>query len=345
VLLKSKSRGWAIFTVRNRGKESLSLNLKTKPGKKIFLELLRSADVVIESFRPGRLKKLGFDYKRLRQINKRIILCSITGYGQSGPYAEKAGHDLNYLSLSGLLNFTGTEKGPNIPGFQSADMVGGGLYGALAILAALQERNKTGRGTWIDLSMTEAVMTLVGVHLTGDMWDGMTTGQGKGLLNGGAASYQIYGTRDARSVALAALEPKFWESFKSAISLKHASFSGFDPSVFSKALRNKLSGIFLKRTLADWMRLARRFDMCLTPVRSMKEVLRDPHFVARKIFSSLKGPRGRKVSCVRSPLVFDGRRLGSVKRAPSFGEHNGAILRQLGYDIAAIRRFKKDKVI
>ncbi len=337
--------GEGYFAALNRGKESLSLNLKTPAGKKIFLKLLRSADVVIESFRPGRLKKLGLDYASLKRANRKIILCSISGYGQTGPYAQQAGHDINYMGYSGLLSLTGDAGDPSLPGFQLADLAGGGLYGVLAILAALRERDQSGQGTWIDLSMTEGALSLAGVHLTGESWEGHPKPQGKGLLNGGSVAYQIYRTRDGKAVALAALEAKFWAGLRQLIKLPEGLRSGFDVGAFKSDLKRRLRDFFVKHNRAELLKLAAPIEMCLSPVLTLAEVVRDPHLLARRIFSFFKGPGGRSIPFVRSPWRFNGKRRAVKVRAPRLGQHSRIILSELGYTNADLKEFRKEGVI
>lgn len=338
--------GEGYFEAINRGKESLSLNLKSTLGKKILRQLVRKADVLIESFRPGRLKKLGFAYERLRRLNRKIILCSITGYGQTGPYAQRAGHDLNYMGLSGLLSLM-TPKGSAqaMPGFHIADLVGGGLYGVASILAALHRREKMGEGTWIDLSMTEGAASIAGVYSAGQQWEESQVAVGNGLLDGGSGSYQVYSTRDGSRITLAALEAKFWQAFVKVTGLQTKAHSGFDKPVYAKTLKRKIAKIIRLRSLKEWMKIAEKYDLCMTPIKNMREVIADSQLVARNVFHRRKGPRGRVVQFFKSPFVFNGRRLFSAKRAPRFAEHNVKVLRELGYSAMEVRQLKQRGII
>ncbi len=337
--------GEGYYQALNRNKESLSLNLKSKAGKAIFLKLVAQADVVVESFRPGRLDKLGLGYHSLKRRNKGIIVCSITGYGQTGPRAQEAGHDLNYMATAGLMSLTGDPNKPNVLGFQLADMAGGGLYGAFAILAALQARNRTRKGTWIDLSMTEGALSLAGVHLSGMAWDNKWVDPASGLLDGGAASYNVYTSKDGAPFALAALEPKFWELFQKVTKLRFSVSSGFDKALFSTNVHKRVAKLFSERTRAAWMKLARKFDICLSPIQGLSAVLKDPQFKVRHLFGTISGPSRRKIPFVRLPFLWQGRRLGSIRRAPGLGADNERILRGLGFRTTQIKQLEKEGVL
>ncbi len=337
--------GQGHFEALNRGKQSLSLNLKTAAGRKILLRLVQEADVVLESFRPGRLKKLGLDYANLKKENPRLILCSITGYGQTGPQAQRAGHDLNYLSDAGLLGMSGSAgKKPPVPGFQVADLAGGGLYGATAILAALYQRDQTQKGTWIDLSMTEGVASLIGTHFVAGQRERPKKGRGEHLLDGGAASYNVYETKEGAYLALAALEPKFWKIFCRLTGLKVGK-SGFSPEVFTARVRRQVERLIRTHPLRVWQRWAVRYDFCLTPIRSLRQLLVDPHLKARQFFFKGKDLAGKTVHYMKSPLLFNRRRFFRSEPPPQYGEQTTKILRRLGYKAAEIRRLRDEGVI
>src|SRR4051812_4719628 len=201
----------------NRGKRSIVLDLKAPAGRDALLRMAARADVVVESFRPGVLDKLGVGYEALAAVNPGIVVCSISGFGQTGPYVDRAGHDLGYLALAGVLAMGGPPGGaPMMPGVQIADLAGGALWSATAILAALVGRHRTGRGAHLDISMTEGAMALVAAEL-GNLACGVAATRGTATLNGGLACYGIYRTADDRYLAVGALEPKFWLALNQAI--------------------------------------------------------------------------------------------------------------------------------
>src|SRR5574338_215255 len=205
------------FLAINRGKRSLALDLKAAPARDAFLRMVEQADVVVESFRPGVMDKLGLGYATLAAKNPKIVVCSISGFGQTGPYVERAGHDLNYIALAGVLAMTGPAGGaPQMPGVQIADLAGGALWGATAILGALVGRDRTGKGAHLDISMTEGALALLAAEL-GNLDCGVGATRGASRLNGGVACYGIYKTKDARYLSVGALEPKFWIALNQAI--------------------------------------------------------------------------------------------------------------------------------
>lgn len=326
----------------NRGKESLSLNLKSEEGRKILWRLIKKVDVLLEGFRPGALARLGFSYQKIKKVNPRLILCSLSGYGQTGPRAQEAGHDLNYISVAGLLD--SPDGNPAIPPFQIADLAGGGLFGAMSILAALFQREKTGRGTWIDLAVAEGAVSLASPYLTDMRRDESSRGAYE-LLSGGAASYQLYRTKDEKWVALAPLENKFWQNFQSASASSFSAKSGMDRAVFSAAVKRRLVRIMRGRTLAQWLRRTKKTDLCLTPVHAHRAVLREPQFAARRLFFRQRLGGKRWGWGFKSPFVFNRRRLYRSERAPRIGEHNRAILSELGYHPVKIRKFKKQGIL
>ena len=205
----------AFFASVNRNKRSITLNLKSAEGVEIARKLAAESDVVIESFRPGVMANLGVGYDDLKAVNPSLVYCSISGYGQTGPFAKRAGHDLNYMAHAGLLDQNGATS-PNVPGFQLADIAGGALYAALGITSALFRRERTGVGAHLDISMTEGALSLA-IPALATISAGGEAPRGQGMLTGGIAAYNVYETRDERYLAVGSLEPKFWAGFVQAI--------------------------------------------------------------------------------------------------------------------------------
>jgi crotonobetainyl-CoA:carnitine CoA-transferase CaiB-like acyl-CoA transferase len=251
----------------NRNKESLTLNLKSEEGKAIFRRLAERADVVLESFRPGVMERLGLGAEPLRELNPGLVYCAITGYGQDGPYRDKVGHDVNYMGYAGALSVTGERgRGPIPPGVQVADFGGGALLAAFAIASALYHRQATGQGQFIDVSMTDGIVSWLAVHFGPFFATGRVPARGEERLNGGWVCYGVFETKDREFVTLGALEPKFWQNFcrlvrhEEWVSRQHARGSDRD------AVEAELRALFKTKTQAEWLSLLNSDDVCAGPV-------------------------------------------------------------------------------
>lgn len=263
----------AVFRVVNRGKKSVALDLKSAAGREAFLRLAGTADVVVESFRPGTMDRLGLGYETARARNERLIYVSITGYGQSGPLANLAGHDINYLAMGGALDLNGPCGGPPaIPGIQIADLAGGAMQAVIGVLLALAAREKTGRGQAVDVSMTEGVASLLPVPLGLYGATREIPERGATILSGRYGCYHLYETADGRWLAAGALEAKFWEALCRALGCEQ-----FVPDQFAESPRREeiiaeLARIFRTRKSEEWFEYLRGVDACVTPVRNVAEV-------------------------------------------------------------------------
>ena len=320
------------FLALNRNKRSACIDLKKPEACAALLRLVESYDVLVEQFRPGVLDRLGLGHDVLLARNPKLIVCSITGYGQSGPDRERAGHDLNYVARAGLLGFTGGSPS-HVPGYQVAD-VGGALWAAFAIAGALYERTRTGVGRVIDISMTEAAMGF-GAMSFGQMVAGKIPAPGEELLSGGIAGYNTYTTKDDRSIAVAALEPKFWMKLCAALGLPVEGESFF-PGPHQGKWKERLANLVRQRTQAEWIAFSREHDVCMEPVLSPDELTSDPQHTARKMFFSLPSPHG-PVAQVCTPLTDRSR---EHRFPPGPGEHTELIFREAGFtadEIAAMR--------
>lgn len=263
-----------IFALTNGGKESIAVDLKPEAGKQFLRRLVERADVVIESFRPGVMDRLGLGYLALAERNPRLIFCAISGYGSGGPYADLAGHDLNYCAMAGLLDQVGTPETPVIPGVQIADLAGGSLQAVIGILAALYERTVTGRGQFIDISMFHGLRDLLPVPLA-QIANGHDAGRVPGLLTGRYACYQIYACRDQRFVAVGALEPKFWANLCTALQCPDLIRDQFAAEPRQSEVIATLRALFASQDAAKWFSLLGSRDCCLTPVRTLTEATPD----------------------------------------------------------------------
>jgi alpha-methylacyl-CoA racemase len=321
------------FAMLNRGKRSAVLDLKKPAARAAFLKLVPKYDVLVETFRPGVMERLGLGYDELRRANPGLIYCAITGYGQTGPLALRAGHDIDYLARAGVLGLTGPEDGPpQIPGVQIAD-IGGGLYGVIGILAALTARAITGRGRFVDVSMCEASMSFGAFGLM-NAFGGDVRAKGTGPLSGGIAPFGTYRTKDDHSVALAALEPKFWIAFTTAVGLS-PEMSALAPGDHQPEWKRKVAAIFAEKTLAEWIAFSKQVDCCLEPILTPEEVARDPQHRERGVIVDVSLRDGSKLAQIKTPIAA----ACAEGHAPKQGEHTREILREAGLsdeEIAAL---------
>lgn len=316
------------FLALNRGKRSMVLDLKRPEARDALLKMIPQYDVLIEQFRPGVLDRLGLSHASLRERFPRLVIAAITGYGQTGPYAQRAGHDLNYLARSGILGLTGPAEGPpQPPGFQLAD-VGGGLWSVIGILAALRGRDASGQGAIIDVAMSESTLPFAMVQF-GTLAGTGTAARGGEPLTGGIAPYSTYRTKDDRYVSLGALEPKFWRSFCEGVGLEF-DMSAMMPGDHQPALKAKLCEIFAQRTRDEWTEMNTQRDCCLEPVLEPQELAKDPQNVARGVFVEQDTPWGKSTQ-LRLPVGAPAERP-----APAMGEHTREILAEAGLSAAEI---------
>jgi len=335
------------FIMINRNKKSITLNLKSKEGGQIFRRLAGSADVVIETFRPGVVDRLGISYQALRLDNRKLIYCSLTGWGQDGPYSHLPGHDVNYLSHAGLAGLTGKRGGaPTLMGLQFADVAGGSMMAAFAIMSALYHRNNTGRGQYIDVAMIDGSLsvaqTLYGEYLAG----GEVPEPGSLRLSGGFPGYMIYQTKDNKSFAIGALEEKFFNAFCDKVGrddIKDLYQSGWDDD--RDKLEAKLVELFKSRTRDEWTELLFDADTCCTPVLDFGEAREDPQVKSRGVFVKGPHPEGGEVDQVSFPIKFSDVEPVPPGPAPRLGEHTGDILLSVGYSKKEIKEFKKNGIV
>jgi crotonobetainyl-CoA:carnitine CoA-transferase CaiB-like acyl-CoA transferase len=326
--------------VLNRNKRSLTLNLKRPEGKAIFEKLAADADVVLEGFRPGVMGKLGLDFQSLERINPRLVYCSISGYGAEGVYVNKAGHDINYLALSGVLSHSGKDI-PTLSGVQVADLGGGALMAAFSIMAALFARERLGRGQFIDISMTDGAMAWNCMRVGKFIADGKAPSPGDGMLNQGIACYNIYRTGDGRFMSLGALEPQFWKVFcKTAGRPAWDTPLYIEPGAHQEELSRSVSEFFLQKSLAEWIEVFREADCCCEPVLNLDEamesrLMRERSMVVDLVHASWGAYRQLGIAPKFSLTP------GAVKsHAPGLGEHTPSILEELGYSAAGIEELK-----
>lgn len=306
----------------HRGKRSIALNLKQAEAQAVVRDLVAGHDVLLEGFRPGVMARLGLDQASLRAINPRLIYASLTGFGQTGARAGRAGHDIGYLALSGLLSY-GAEGRPPLLGAQLGDLAGGSQPAVIAILAALVERERTGLGQHLDISIRDNLLALNALAGAVSVSGGPVPRPADGILNGGSV-YGFYETADQRYLALGALEPKFWQVL--CTELGHPEWSGRGIGVDlqeQQELRRMLAEIFAGRTLAQWQSLFTGIDACIEPVLDVGEAYALAEAEGREVVW-----RGGSVPQPASPLVPE---HGEILPAPVPGQHTGSVLAELGY--------------
>jgi crotonobetainyl-CoA:carnitine CoA-transferase CaiB-like acyl-CoA transferase len=339
----------ALFQVLNRNKKSITLDLKHPRGASLLLELVREFDVVIEQFRPGVMDRLGVGYEAARKANRRIVYCSLTGYGATGPYKDRAGHDLNYLAITGAAFITGPEGGPPvIPGLQIGDIGGGALMAALAILAALHHRDRTGEGQYVDVSMTDGILSWLAIHAAAYFADPSSNEPGPSTmrLNGGSLCYHIYETKDGRFMTIGALEPKFWEAFCRAVGKEQLIAEQFvGGSAMEKPLA-EMRALFRSRTLAEWTAFCEDKDLMVEPILTLGEAFSHPQVLARRMVIEVDDPRAGPQRQIGFPLKFSNTPSEIRTPAPDLGQHTDEVLvRELGYSREAIAELRNERVI
>ena len=315
----------AMFAAVNRNKRSVTLDLKTAAGKDVLHRLVADADVFIEGFRPGVAARLGAGYDELSALNPRLVYCSLSGYGQTGPYAHRPGHDLNYLAAAGVTAMTGPPgEGPTLLGPQIADVWGGGMTAAVAVLIALLERVSTGRGRYLDVAMLDGSTLGLINHLSAWFGAGVAYERGAQPLNGGQANYGIYPAKDGY-VTVADFEEKFWRRTCAAIGRPDLA-DAHGTAEAADALRE----VFATRTRAEWEEALSGEDSCFMPVLTPEEAAESAHFAARDLVVDVDGERQ-----LATPVTHLG--AGGHEPAPALGAHTDEVLAELGFDPAALR--------
>jgi crotonobetainyl-CoA:carnitine CoA-transferase CaiB-like acyl-CoA transferase len=327
----------ALFLSLNRGKRSVRIDLKTEAGRDVLLRLVRDADVLLESFRPGVLDRLGVGYERLREENPGLVYCAVTGYGLTGPNVQRSGHDMNYLGLNGLLAITGDEDGPPVQaGGQIADLGGGALMAAFGILAALRERDRSGEGQLVDVSMFDGALSWLAMVAARVFAAGEQPRRGSELLGGSLLCYRPYRCADGW-VTLGALEPKFFAAWCRGVGREDLVEQQFEKP--GSAAHAAVQEIFLQRTRAEWAAFADEHDCCVEPVLEVEEALESELVRAREMVIEFEQPGAGMVRGLGVPVKLS-RTPGRVRRGgPALGEHTAEVLRESGFsgaDIAAL---------
>jgi alpha-methylacyl-CoA racemase len=336
----------AWHAVLNRSKRSLALDLKQAEAAEIIKKLVQTYDIVIEQFRPGVMARLGVGYEALRQANPRLIYCSLTGYGQTGPYRDRAGHDLNYMALAGALSHTGRRGAGPLPlGVQVAD-IGAGSYNALVgILAAVIHRSVTGEGQAVDVAMYDGVLAWQATAVAEYLIGGQNPDYESWQLNGGSF-YDCYATADGRYLAVGSLEPKFWQGFCQALGRPELISAGLTLDLSGmEGLKQEIRAEIGRKTLAEWQVIFAPLDVCVEPVQTIEEVVAHPHTAVRHLLVPVPKPDGSSQTQVANPLKFSRTPPTYKHIGRQLGEDTTAVLTELGYTPAQIAQWQADGVV
>lgn len=327
----------------DRSKKSLSLKLNTETGRKIFYRLAEKADVVIEGSRPGTMKRMSIDYEILRKINKRIIYCSITGYGQDGPYSKMPGRDLSCMAISGVLSII-NEGGlpPLVPGVKIADLAGA-MYSTIGILLSIQALEKTGKGQFVDISMVDGVLSWIVGALMQFSEKGIDVGKNSIALSGKRPGYNIYKTKDDKYISIALREPVFWEKFCKAVNREDLLPYQNPLSEKMGDIISEIERIFLTRERNDWLDLLK--EVCVTKVNCIEELTADPQIAHRKMFIDIETPGIGTFKQIGYPIKLSDTPAEVKGVAPSFGQDTNDILLGLGYSQKEINEFQDAGVL
>jgi crotonobetainyl-CoA:carnitine CoA-transferase CaiB-like acyl-CoA transferase len=335
----------ALFLSLNRNKRSIRIDLKTDAGRDVLLRLVRDSDVLLESFRPGVMDRLGVGYERLREENPGLVYCAISGYGQDGPYRDRSGHDMNYLGLIGLLGLTGDAGGPPVQAAgQIADLGGGALMAAFGILAALRERDRSGEGQLVDVSMSDGALSWLAMTAAAFLASGEAPRRGELQLAGSLVCYRPYECADGW-VTLGALEPKFWSAWCRGVGREDLVEKQFEGP--GSAAHAEVEEVFRSRTRAQWQAFAGEHDCCLEPVLELDEALDSELVRARNMVVELDQPGAERPVRLLGVPVKMSRTPGDANRSPGpgLGEHTEAVLREAGFSGDEVARLLADGAV
>jgi crotonobetainyl-CoA:carnitine CoA-transferase CaiB-like acyl-CoA transferase len=349
------TRRRAAFAYVNRNKRSIALNLKAPEAQEVFRRLAAEADVIVEGFRPGVMKRLGADYEAIRAVNPRIVYCSLSGFGHNGPYRDLPAHDMNYLSLAGILGLIGEpDRKPQIPLNIIADYAGASMHGALGIMLALFARERTGQGQHVDVSYLDTSVALLAA--TPNMrffWsDGLAPRRGGGFLGGSYPYYAVYDTSDGKHLTIGCTEPWLWDNFCKAIGRPELSRFARTPDQFVRAAnaeevkaREEIEALIRTKTRDEWWEILTRADVCVGKVYDPEEMVDDPQVRARDMVVDLEHPVHGKIRQFGVPIKLSATPGTPRTAAPHTGEHTDEVLRELGMTTDQIRDLRARTVV
>jgi len=329
----------ALFNALNRNKRSITLNLKSDAGRDLFKQLVRGAEVVVEGNRPGVMDRLGLGWATLHELNPRLVMCAITGYGQTGPWAQRAGHDLNYMAIAGALSMNARrDEAPHPLAVQVADIGGGGYGAAVAILGALLEVARGADGRFLDVSMTDGALTWLAVPLSQVLAQEAPIPRGMHRLTGRYACYGVYECSDGRFMSVGALEPKFWQALCEALDRPDLVADQYAEGAPQDRLRAELAAVFARRPRDEWTERLAGLEVCCEPVLDLDEVPEHPQVRARDLVHQL--PTGAEIA-PQVPFEAAWRRLGP----PGLGEHTAEVLGEVGVEEARLEELRAAGVV
>ncbi|MEE8304017.1 MAG: CaiB/BaiF CoA-transferase family protein [Candidatus Tectomicrobia bacterium] len=346
----------AMFSYVNRNKRSLSLNLKTPEGQNILHQLVAGADVLVEGFRPGVMQRLNADYATLNEINPRLVYCSLSGFGQSGPYRDLPAHDVNYLAMSGVLNLVGptADAPPAIPLNLIADYGGASMHGMLGILLALHARHQTGRGQHVDVAYLDSTISLLSATLLAQNFftDGLVPQRGVGPYSGQYAFYTTYETKDEKLLSVGCSEPWLWGNLCKALGrpdleqfYRHEGHLKRTPNAEEARVREQLQIIFLQRTRDEWVNFLQDKNVCIGPVNTLAEVFDDPQVQHRQMLLEQHDSTHGTIRQAGIGLKLSDTPGGVRHLGPRLGEHTVDVLSELGYDQEDVARLRDQAVV
>ncbi len=335
----------AAYAHINRGKKSLAIDLKKEGSPEIIRRLLNQYDIVLEQFRPGVMEKLGLGYETLKKVQPKLIYCSLTGYGQTGSYADRAGHDINYIALSGLASYSGRKsEGPSLSGIQIADICSGSKNMVVAVMAAYIKRLSTGEGDCLDISITDGTFALTAFQAAAFMASGITPGPESDFLNGGAV-YDYYRTSDGKYISVGGLEAKFSKSFYETLGIPDAASLIFFSAEETSRIKSKVTETIASKPLDHWIRVFGAIDACVEPVRDMAQAASLPPLIERDMIVELKNRNGTALKQVGNPLKFKSGEYVAGYTGVDLGFHNEEILKSAGYSAGEISVLREKGVI
>jgi crotonobetainyl-CoA:carnitine CoA-transferase CaiB-like acyl-CoA transferase len=353
---KGRYRESAFNSILMRNKKSITLNLKKDKAREIIYELVKNSDVVLDTYRPKVMNKLKLDYDTLSSINPHIICCSLTGYGQTGPYEQIPGHDLNYISVCGVLGLNkerkifgkeNQENKPIVPGVQSAD-IGGALVAAIGILAAIIERenNPERKGQYVDISMTDCVLSFMPMAAAYFFSEKLNEGiKTENPLHGAMPYYTVYKTKDNKFLSIGAIELDFWTQLCEGLKREDLKLKQMVTGEEREKVFEEVQKEFLKRTQAEWLEIFKNYDTCVMPVKDFAEACEDPQIKARNMIVELQHPKFGAIKNLASPIKLSRTLLEIRELAPIMGQHTKEVLRSLNYTDEDIKKLKKDGII
>jgi len=331
-----------------RNCKTMGLNLKTREGLSIFRKLAKTADIIIEGFRPGTTKRLGVDYDTIKKINPRIVYASLTGYGQDGPYRDVVGHDINYISIGGLLGTTRASDGtPVIPRTVLADFAAGGMAAVIGILAALTARDKSGKGQYVDVSMTDAIVGLMMPVLLPALLGETVSEQGETIATGEEQRpwYNVYKTKDGKYISVGSVEPWFYANLCRLLGREDFIEHQYAEGEKRDEILRYFKQTFLTKTRDEWLKILRQKDTCVAPVYSPEEVISDPHLIARGMIAKVPHPTMGQARQIGPIIKLSKSPFKARNWAQRFGQHTDEILLGLGYKKARIKKLRDAEVI